>query len=130
MKFSPPTSSLETWFAKRRRRLVLCLFLTLAACAFASAARTQTAQPKLNETSRPELVLQTGHAMRVDGLAFRPDARLLATGSKDSTVRLWDVERAFELRKLSGHTAWIKAVAFSPDGKLLASASVDGVVKL
>jgi WD40 repeat protein len=68
--------------------------------------------------------------MRVDGLAFSPDARLLASGSKDNTVRLWDVERAFELRKLSGHTAWIKAVAFSPDGKWLASASVDGVVKL
>jgi WD40 repeat protein len=109
----------------------LCLVLTLAGCAVVFAARTQQqAQPKPNEANRPELVLQTGHAMRVDGLAFSPDARLLATGSKDNTVRLWDVERAFELRKLSGHTAWIKAVAFSPDGKLLASASVDGVVKL
>jgi WD40 repeat protein len=68
--------------------------------------------------------------MRVDGLAFSPDARLLATGSKDNTVRLWDTERALELRKLSGHTAWIKAVAFSPDGKLLATGAVDGVVKL
>jgi WD40 repeat protein len=68
--------------------------------------------------------------MRVDGLAFSPDARLLASGSKDNTVRLWDTERALELRKLSGHTNWIKAVAFSPDGKLLATGAVDGVVKL
>ncbi len=118
-------------FGRTRRRLVSCLVLMLAACAVVVfAARSQQAQPGANEAARPELVLQTGHAMRVDGLAFSPDAKLLASGSKDNTVRLWDTERAFELRKLAGHTAWVKAVAFSPDGRWLASGSVDGVVKL
>ncbi|MDX6271747.1 MAG: hypothetical protein QOD28_2970 [Acidobacteriota bacterium] len=133
---APPAP--QTRFATPRRRLVACLILTLAACVAVSfaalpqqAQQAQQAQPqRANETNRPELVLQTGHAMRVDGLAFSPDARLLASGSKDNTVRLWDVERASELRKLAGHTAWVKAVAFSPDGRTLASGSVDGVVKL
>lgn len=111
---------------------MVCLVLMLAACAvgFEERPPAAAAQPKSNETNRPELVLQTGHAMRVDGLAFSPDRRLLASGSKDNTVRLWDVERALELRKLSGHANWIKAVAFSPDGKLLATGALDGVVKL
>jgi WD40 repeat protein len=123
----------QTRFSTRRpRRLISSLALTLAACAVAGfAARTQQAQQTgANEMSRPELVLQTGHAMRVDGLAFSPDAKLLASGSKDNTVRLWDTERALELRKLAGHATWVKAVAFSPDGRWLASGSVDGVVKL
>jgi len=135
--FKAPSSSasLEARFSSRRgrRQVVASFVLTLAACAvvFVFAARTQRAQqPRANEASRPELVLQTGHAMRVDGLAFSPDARLLASGSKDNTVRLWDTERAFELRKLTGHAAWVKAVAFSADGRWLASGSVDGAVKL
>jgi WD40 repeat protein len=132
-----PINHFHVWLGVKasfsaRRSLVPALFVTLAACAvvFVASSRDGEAQPKSNEASRPELVLQTGHAMRVDGLAFSPDARLLATGSKDNTVRLWDVERAFELRKLSGHTAWIKAVAFSPDGKWLATGALDGAVKL
>src|SRR4051794_19824932 len=56
--------------------------------------------------ARPELVMQTGHAMRVDGLAFSPDGQLCATGSKDNTVRLWETATGRELRKLVGHTAW------------------------
>jgi WD40 repeat protein len=55
----------------------------------------------------------------VRSLAFSPDGRILATGSLDKTVRLWDTEKWRLLRTLQ-HDAEVDAVAFSPNGATLA----------
>src|SRR5919199_1675841 len=134
MKKQAPTPALlnsTRHFSARRRfacvTVALCCGL-LALVALSPAAKMQTGQRgiKLGGTptptpadgatgtvateARPELVMQTGHALRIDGLAFSPDGRLCATSSKDATVRLWETSTGRELRKLTGHTAWVKAV--------------------
>src|SRR6266850_4137982 len=80
--------------------------------------------------SNAELVLQTGHAMSVEAMAFSPDGKWLASGSVDNTVRLWEVATSREVRTLSGHTKAVKVVAFSSDGRLLASGSIDDTTRL
>lgn len=71
-----------------------------------------------------------GHTKRVLSLVFSPDGTLLASGSSDNTIRIWDVATGTEKFELSGHTHLVNAVAFSRDGKRLASGSSDSTVRV
>jgi WD40 repeat protein len=66
----------------------------------------------------------------VTSVAFSPDGRLIASGSKDKTIKLWDVKTGEEIRTLKGHSSWVNSVTFSPDGRLIASGSEDKTIKL
>src|SRR5262249_26646976 len=65
-------------------------------------------------------------------LAFSPDGTLLAAGSVDTKVRVWDVRSGALKHTLEGHTNWVASntLAFAPDGKTLASGGLDGLVIL
>ena len=74
-----------------------------------------------------------GHTATVLSLAFKPNSYLLASGSNDRTIHIWDVgdrDNPQHLRTLQGHTDSVYSVAWSPDGSTLASASADGTVRL
>ncbi|HAA27203.1 MAG TPA: hypothetical protein DCE56_05375, partial [Cyanobacteria bacterium UBA8553] len=55
---------------------------------------------------------------------------MLASGSHDRTIKLWDVSTGKCLKTLRGHTGRIWCVAFSPDGQILASGCENQTVKL
>ncbi len=56
--------------------------------------------------------------------------RLLAIGSWDSTVTLWDVAKHRSVRKLTGHTRGVSSLAFDPSGTMLATGGADGTVRI
>ncbi|MGC1377644.1 MAG: hypothetical protein WA821_15525 [Anaerolineales bacterium] len=72
-----------------------------------------------------------GHTDTVSDIAFSPDGKMLASGSYDKTVILWDIATGQPIgQPLKGHTDSVNSVAFSPDGKTLASGSSDNTIIL
>ncbi len=66
----------------------------------------------------------------INGIAFSPNSPLLASGSTDDTIQLWDLNTNTLQATLEGHTGDVLDVVFSPDGSLLASGGADGTLRL
>ena len=78
---------------------------------------------------REILTIRTG-ADQVWGSAVSPDGRLLATGSGNGRIQLWDLPSGAPLGTLQASSGIIYCIAFSPDGALLATATDTNEVHL
>lgn len=85
--------------------------------------------------SKKVLHILDGHSDLVRSVAFSPSGQILASGSKDGSVKLWDINSGKEILTLSKGNdkdsfSEITSVAFSPDGQLLASSNLNGDVTI
>ena len=64
------------------------------------------------------------------GLAFSPDGQVIAAGSNDNTIWLWDVASQAEMGRLEGHSGDVLDLAYSPDGRWLYSIGADASLRV
>lgn len=84
----------------------------------------QTKEFKVLSINEPESV-DAG----VTSVAISRDGRLVAAGSLDTVVRIWDVATGQLIERLNGHRDSVYSVAFTPDGMGLVSGSLDRTLK-
>ncbi len=71
-----------------------------------------------------------GHTASVNSVVYSPGGKQIASGSHDSTVRLWDAHSGALEHTLEGHTRWVNSVVYSPSGTQIASGSEGKRVRL
>ena len=81
--------------------------------------------------SRPSVVRTlTGHRSNVVAVAFHPFGEFFASGSHDTSLRVWDVRQRTCVHTYAGHSRAVTHLAFSPDGRWVVSGGLDGAVKV
>jgi WD40 repeat protein len=77
-----------------------------------------------------DLTRLKGHRDHVTGIDFSPASDLIATGSVDAEVRIFNVLTGQVVSQLSGHLEEASGVTFSPDGRTLASIGTHSALKI
>ena len=81
-------------------------------------------------TNGQHIYTYRGHAKMVNAIAWFPDSRRIASGSRDKEVHIWDSSSSKAIFTYSGHTEAVNALACSYDGQRIASASDDRTVQV
>jgi serine/threonine protein kinase/WD40 repeat protein/Flp pilus assembly protein TadD len=96
---------------------------------FATALGVSRSVRIWKRTGSGERLALAGHDLAVPCLAFSPDGKILASGSKDRLVKLWDTATGRLLRALPPFEFPIESIAFSPDGALLATGQYESTTE-
>jgi WD40 repeat protein len=96
-----------------------------------NAVTLGTVTPPTPVTPEPSVhaVAQTASRSDIWAIAWSPKGDLVATGSFDHTIRVWNDEGVL-LAVLRGHREALKNLEFSPRGDVLASTARDGTLRL
>jgi NB-ARC domain/WD domain, G-beta repeat len=86
--------------------------------------------PTLKQAGSPTRRVLEGHTDRVYAVALSADGKRAVSGSRDNTLRAWNLDGKTPPRVLEGHTDRVTAVALSADGKHAVSGSEDKTLRV
>ncbi|NES02669.1 MAG: protein kinase [Okeania sp. SIO2F4] len=89
-----------------------------------------TVIPQPQQSTWKCVLTLTGHFDSVNSVAFSPNGETLASGSRDKTIEIWDMNKGRRWFTLTGHGDSVQTVAFSQDGEMLASGSRDKTIEI
>src|SRR4051812_11042517 len=105
--------------------LVAVAVAVFAASAFGEKPRAEDGALSKAMGTQPSNRVLEGHQNSVLWVAFTPDGKTLASGSRDDKVMIWDVATGKLLQTLSDPNDDVYCVAYSPDGRTLAACGAD-----
>jgi hypothetical protein len=83
----------------------------------------------LEELSDDRSASESLHKSAVTCAAIDPQRRILVTGSRDATIKIWDLDTGELRRTLEGHTDGVETVAVDSTHLLLVSGSRDHTIR-
>jgi WD40 repeat protein len=116
-----------------RRKILIGLvgIVGLAAAEAVTAIRSSQAPQQGTPTpTLPKVVTYRGHSDEVNAVAWSPNGKLIASGSRDDTAKVWNSNTGITIYTSSSQHNWIFGVVWSPNGQQIASASADNTVQV
>lgn len=98
-------------------------YLCFVLCCFNLLSQSETELPL-------EIIVQRGHDRPVTCSGFSSDGKYVASGSKDFSVKLWEVKSGLEIRSFSHHSQAVLDLEFSPNDEAIVSVAWDSKVVL
>lgn len=86
--------------------------------------------PTLTQAQGPLRRTLNGHTASVETVAVTPDGQHVVSGSRDTTLKIWNIATGESLKTLKGHTDLVHSVVVARDGQSIVSASSDGTTRV
>jgi WD40 repeat protein len=112
---------------KPKIKPVFTCFLLFTAIIITSCMTPPSLPSRLNFH---KIAVLEGHNDQVLALDISPDGKMIASGSTDTTVRIWSIPEKRQLEVIKSHPDYVYSVAFSPDSKQIATGCQDTFVRI